>query len=561
MPLGRDASGWFPGSSWRGLLLTAALVAVCLTGLTRSLWTPDEPREAAISRAMAEHPSFVPTLNGTPFCEKPPLYYWVVAGVFKVTGEFTPEAARAVSAASSLLTLLLVFIWARRAFGNETAWLAAVMMGTSLQFLQTSHWILLDPMLALAATAALWAMAERLRGGGPGWLVLLYGAASAALFIKGPIGPLLIFLGPCLYLLVRRKRGEWRRLSLPWGVLALSCVAALCAWGFYASGGAEALREFLLLNQIDRFFHPETTGHARPFHYYFGALPAAVLPWLAPFAALFFPSFWKRLREDARPEPFVLASTVAAGFAFLSLSASKREIYLLPLLPPLFILMGLAAARFAEDWGEMPTKRKLALFGILQTLTLVVWTLAAPVGIMAFTKRVSPLAVALLAAGLTAAVAGGAACFRRGLKRAFPPFALAALTGAAAMVVLAGPALNPQKDMTPFVRWVDVRVPPGPVAAVGADETLCGIIPFVTGREVLPVGPEEFRRLKEEGHPPPFIVERVDPDLNPPDLAANGYELLKEQEFGRKRIFRLWRLKSAGPEPGESPAGGLPGDP
>ena len=61
------------------LLPPLALTLLALLGCNRGLWTPDEPREAEISREMALAPGVIPTLNGQRFIEKPPLYYWTVA--------------------------------------------------------------------------------------------------------------------------------------------------------------------------------------------------------------------------------------------------------------------------------------------------------------------------------------------------------------------------------------------------------------------------------------------------------------------------------------------------
>ena len=48
---------------------------------------PDEPRYARVAVEMSRSGDLVtPTLQGTPWLEKPILYYWLAAGVFTVTG-------------------------------------------------------------------------------------------------------------------------------------------------------------------------------------------------------------------------------------------------------------------------------------------------------------------------------------------------------------------------------------------------------------------------------------------------------------------------------------------
>src|ERR1700680_4168333 len=87
------------------------LLLLALLGCNRGLWTPDEPREAEISREMALSPAVIPTLNGQRFIEKPPLYSWMVAGVYRLTGGPSVFAARAVSVVAGLATLMLLLRW------------------------------------------------------------------------------------------------------------------------------------------------------------------------------------------------------------------------------------------------------------------------------------------------------------------------------------------------------------------------------------------------------------------------------------------------------------------
>src|SRR5579863_3103817 len=122
------------------LLPSLALALLALLGCNRGLWTPDEPREAEISREMALAPGVIPTLNGERFIEKPPLYYWTVAAVFRLTGGASVAGARAVSVAAALATLALLAAWGSSAHSRAAGWLAALMLASSAQFLVSSHW-------------------------------------------------------------------------------------------------------------------------------------------------------------------------------------------------------------------------------------------------------------------------------------------------------------------------------------------------------------------------------------------------------------------------------------
>jgi hypothetical protein len=111
--------------------------------------------------------------------------------------------------------------------------------------------------------------------------------------------------------------------------------------------------------------------------------------------------------------------------------------------------------------------------------------------------------------------------------------------------------------MAPFVKWIGAQVPAGPrLAALGADETLCGIIPFVTGRAVTPLSAREFEKLSREGTAPAFLVQQGDPRLKADaDPEGAGYDLVRERLFGPNRYLRLWKMHGPGRQEGRGAAG------
>src|SRR5207237_589140 len=71
----------------RWLLVGTAVLATgaLASGLGRTdLWPPDEARVAEIAREMAANGNWVlPRLNGRPFIEEPPPFYWFQAGAWQ----------------------------------------------------------------------------------------------------------------------------------------------------------------------------------------------------------------------------------------------------------------------------------------------------------------------------------------------------------------------------------------------------------------------------------------------------------------------------------------------
>ena len=535
-----------------GVLLWASLALLSLLGLGRGLWTPDEPREAEISREMRATPGMIPTLNGEPFLEKPPLYYWMVAGAFALGGGPSVQAARAVSGAAGFLTLVLLYLWGRRAYSVRAGILSALMLATSLQFLASTHWILIDPLLMLWTTAAAWAGWELLvNDGGPRFLPALYGALVLALWTKGLIGPVLLCAGMGAYCALARAERPWKRVRPVWLVLALALGLAGIAVGLYFQGGPEALFEWGWVNHVGRFLNPRETGHRAPLYYYLLALPTAVLPWLVPFGWSLTELF---SRGSAREEPardrrarLYNVSLWLGGFLVLSLSATKREIYLLPLLPPLFLEMGAASARALDASATRESGAWVRASLWTQAVLCGLWGFVPAVALVIYHRSLGPAEAVGLALALACA-AGGLVFTAR--KRQFEAgiFAVAsAAVFAIASLAVVAPALERQKDMRPMARWGDSCLTPRePVYTLGSDETLLGVIPFVTHRRVVACGSDGSYGAPGAVHLPPstfLLQEKGGIGKLPPVLS--GYDLVQGQESGSRRRWSIWRRKGS----------------
>jgi 4-amino-4-deoxy-L-arabinose transferase-like glycosyltransferase len=151
--------GWLPRLAGLPGAALAALVAaaVSFAGIgSHSLWTPDEPRDAAIGKAMwASGDLVVPRLDGRPFLEKPPLAWWAQAAAFRALG-VSDAAARVPSALFGTLTLLVTWGLGRRLGGVRAGWLAAGALASTAQYGEDMHRAIVDPPLVLMVTLA-WA--------------------------------------------------------------------------------------------------------------------------------------------------------------------------------------------------------------------------------------------------------------------------------------------------------------------------------------------------------------------------------------------------------------------
>ncbi len=304
-----------------------ALTALFFVGLTRvGLLSADEPRYAAIGRAMAESGDWItPRLWGMPWFEKPPLIYWTTAIGFRLGlgDELAPRLPIALLSAGFLVFL---FLAARREFGERAAWFACAILATSLGWLAFSHIAVTDLPLTVFFSAALLLALQPGRGRAVAVGVLL----GLAVLSKALV-PLVLFL-PAMWLL-RRRAFELMSLCAATAIVALPWFI-LC----YRYNGPPFFEDLIWKQHFARFV-TASLQHVQPFWYYAPVLIAGLFPWSPALALL----FQRRLYADPRLR--LLVATAAFGFLFFSASRNKLPGYLLPLVPALAILMGVALDR------------------------------------------------------------------------------------------------------------------------------------------------------------------------------------------------------------------------
>jgi len=356
------------------LVRVGVLILLCLAlyffGLgQRHLWDTDEGKHASTSKVMVQTGNWlVPQLNGEPFYDKPPLFNWLVALSFVCFG-FTEFAARFPAALLGTLTVLATYRFGRQYVSESGAFLGAIVLATSIEWVVLSRTIVHDILLALFVTLACFAFyrgysepARRTK-----YFMLMYVFVGVAVLAKGPVGAVLPGGTILIFLALRREMRFIPRLMLVRGAL----VAALVAVPPYVLMGLqepEYLRYFLWEKNFGSFVSEEST-HPNPFYYYVPTLLAGFFPWSA-----FIPlTVWKLLRRLSALDPGRLFLLVWVGFVFLFFSAatSKLPTYLLPMFPAMALLVGDLWAKFLADRdGGL---RRGILISYLCLAAIVIW--------------------------------------------------------------------------------------------------------------------------------------------------------------------------------------------
>ena len=117
----------------------------------------DETRYAIMSRDLANSKDWnLLLLNSIPFLEKPPFYFWVVGASIKLFGSFSEFAVRFPIALMSSFLIFYTYFFGKKVLSRRFGLLSSVVLLTSVFFLMLSHVAILDMVLTVWLTSALY---------------------------------------------------------------------------------------------------------------------------------------------------------------------------------------------------------------------------------------------------------------------------------------------------------------------------------------------------------------------------------------------------------------------
>ena len=365
------------------LFLVAVVVLGAGLGL-RGPWPPDEPRFALVAKDMVESGDWlIPRVGGVLYPDKPPLFFWIVAALYVVTGSIS-VALLLPAFLSGLGVLWIVCDMARRLWNPQVAlWTGATLLAT-LQFPLQMKAGQIDGVLCFWTTLGLYGLCRHLLLG-PDWRWYTISGFSCGLGVitKG-VGflPFLILV-PWLYAVFRKwpipdidwSHGKWLLAPLAFALaVGLWVVPMLLATGGSAEPDLVQYRDNILLKQtVIRYADP--WGHLKPPWYLFiNAIPwlwlplSFLLPWLIP--------AWSRDVRRGNAVTLLLGGWILLVLLFFSLSDGKRAVYIFPAVPALALLAGRHFPCLLAQRGP-----RTALF----TLALLLASLTIATGIYALT--------------------------------------------------------------------------------------------------------------------------------------------------------------------------------
>lgn len=344
------------GVKWVGVIhacggIVLVLLVTCL--FSWGIWSlplsdPDAGMYADIGARMAASGDWMtPRFNGLRYLEKPPLLYWLIALIYRISGP-SEWGAHLWPAIAGVAGVAMTYVLGREMFGASVGLLSGLILATSIGYFAFAKVVSTDLLFVAFLALALLAFWRWYHSHEGGWRLLLYGGIGLAVLTKGVIGLLLPGLVIASFLALTRDLPSVKRLGLWWGIPLVLAVALPWHLGV-ALLHAEFFSFYVIDNHVLRFLGQRAFVE--------DDVPLSFLGFLAATLTLFVP--WSlclpaALRDSARtfrqatPEGRALVYLALWGgliVCFFALSPLKLEHYGLPAFPALAVLVG-------KYWGD-----------------------------------------------------------------------------------------------------------------------------------------------------------------------------------------------------------------
>ncbi len=330
----------------------------------------DEPRYAEAAREMVESSDYItPYFNYKLRFDKPVLFYWLIAGSYKIFG-INEFAARFPSALLATALVFFTFIWGRIVISNTFGLISAIILATSLEIIAIGRMSITDMTLAFFICATIFSgylgsfVDDKYK---KYWWWLAYAFSGLAVLTKGPVGfglPAIIF-GIYFLLTGQLKKNLNLKYVLP-GLLIFSAIIIPWYYQIIKIHGKDFVDYFFLDHNLNRFATTKL-GHLKPFYFYFIVIFVGAFPWITYFIASLIKytrqlvknldiselkNFKIALYQNANIKIKTLLycfTWFLAVFIFFSAANSKLLTYILSLFPTVALITGYLWYEYFND--------------------------------------------------------------------------------------------------------------------------------------------------------------------------------------------------------------------
>lgn len=325
----------------------------------------DETRYAVMARDLINSTDLNSLmLNGVPFLEKPPLYFWMVGASIKFFNTFNPFVVRFPIALISSFLIFFTYYIGKRTISRKFGMYSAFVLISSILFLVLTHVAILDIVLTVFMASALYSAfmthvcQERNK---KYWWFAFYLFVAFGFLAKGLLALAIPAVIVFTYnLITRTLKDIFRPLNLLPGLIVF--LAIITPWHvlMYQKYGYLFVKDYFILHHFARFINSETIGRERPIWYFIPVFLLGFMPWALLFVAFLTDVFKKVVARFKRIEGsiknkmmglfemknneqkllafFLIAFVII--FVIFSSSSTKLPTYILPVFPAASLLMG-----------------------------------------------------------------------------------------------------------------------------------------------------------------------------------------------------------------------------
>lgn len=347
-------------------LLGLCCLIFLFTGLNSyPLIDVDETRYAVIARDLVNSFNWNNlNLNTVPFLEKPPLYFWLVGGSIKLFGSFSGFAVRFPIALLSAFIVFYTYFFGKKVLSRKYGMISALTLLSSLFFLILAHIAILDMVLTVFVTAAIYTSflthfcLEKNKKYLWWYFYVFIGLgflAKGILAFVIPIGIIFIY-----NLITKSLKDIFKPVNILPGLIIFLLIATPWHAIMYKEYGYRFVYEYFLVHHFARFINSEYIGRERPFYYFIPVFLLGFFPWTFVFLAFVTDGIKKivgkfkttegKLKEKicslfettTSEQKLLLFTSIYFIFVFglFSSSSTKLPTYILPVFPAAALLTG-----------------------------------------------------------------------------------------------------------------------------------------------------------------------------------------------------------------------------
>jgi hypothetical protein len=315
-------------------ILLLALIVTLLGIGSYGLYEPHEGHFAMVGQEMIWRNDWItPYLNGSPYLNKPPLLYWLIAISTSIFGS-SEFAARLPIGIAGWCGIVITWKWTRELWGINPSRVAALMLSVTLGWFIFTHQILIDILLGtllIGSNYFLWRSLYQPQCRLNWWGT--YVTLALCVLTKGLIGIVFPLLGCLILIIVRQDLKVIRRIKLYQGLLLM--LAIILPWFIAVERANPGFWHYFIVNEhidrlLDRRFPPDYEVSKISAGGYLAITVCWCFPWI-----LFLPSVikssWHEWHRGFLDNASCLDRKNSDGILLLAAAAILPVILFLPL--------------------------------------------------------------------------------------------------------------------------------------------------------------------------------------------------------------------------------------